>query len=170
MYSLDACFNCYTGFMKQEHLIALVTEIIRKGLALRDKYISEPVGEIDYVGVFPTSLQQHLSLVELVKTLEGEVVYSDIDGDVYHINPGFRTSYGQISLLKITKFKTDENRIGYVDFRSIKYEELKLKYIKQPNFVSLSGEGWELIGVEDSEEEVSFYIPNIPLSQDLGIN
>ena len=156
--------------MNIQALTERIEVIIRKTLQLKEAYMPETLGVIDYVMMFPSDDADKLSLVHAIELIGGKVVFSDDNGTVYQFENSIKTFFCDIDLLKIGNNNDDEKRIGYVDFRPIDYTKLKLEYINCDNVVFVNGNGWELIGVEDPLYDVSFYVPNVPLSEDLNLN
>lgn len=154
--------------MNIEDLRVLIERVIEECLELKNKYIVEEVGEIDYVGMYPKSESEWKEMVGVVNDLGGKEVFADDDWVVYKLETLVDTKYGEIGMVKLGNFRESEKRIGYVDFRPFEFEKLKQKYMDSDNFVTLSGDGWELIGVEDPGSRVSFYVPDVPLSEDVG--
>lgn len=156
--------------MTPAKLVEQLSNIVSMAWDLKDLYISEDLGLIDYVAIFPQTFDDQTVLKELLLSLQAVTVYSDPGGGVYHFSTPLLYTEQPISLVKICTYDPQKRKLGYVDFRTDRYPELKKKYLGASNFVTIEGDGWELIGVEDPESVVAFYIPNIPLSKDLGLH
>ena len=155
--------------MTIKDLKTIIEEIIDNVYILKSKYISEPLEVIDYVGItFPENIyQQHL--ITFLEKQGSHIVYSDEWGSVYRLPNSIDTKYGELDLVKLSHIDGKKDRKPYADFKIDHdlYNHLNQKYKGKPGFVNLYGDGWEIIGVQDSNSPVSLFIPNIPLSFDL---
>lgn len=151
-------------------LESIITLIVKKTSELKEKYIPEDLEIVDYVAIFPQNSKEHEALTLLMKDVQAKNVFSDNGGAVYQLSKAIVTEQCDVSLVKICNPDPSKGKRGYVDFRTNEYPILKEKYLSKTNFMFLFGDGWELIGVEDPTSDVALYIPNIPLSKDLGLS
>lgn len=153
--------------MTREDLQNLVTEIIEETYKLKEKYITESIGVIDYVAIIPASIEQQKIFENLMLGL-GVMIYSypDASGKLFFLNDPLQTKFGEIKLITVRQYKSDDHRLGYLDFQTDNYLKLKEKYSQKKNFIVIQDDGWELFGVEEPQAKVAFYIPDNPLSQD----
>ncbi|HUD19338.1 MAG TPA: hypothetical protein VMR81_02775 [Patescibacteria group bacterium] len=158
--------------MGWDHLRDVIVTIVNKAVRLKGKYIQEPLGSVDYVAIFPKSNEERTQYLDLMGALSAKVVYTDHDGPLYHLPKAIQTDYGSIDFIKICNvdsiYNPKRDQIGYVDYQTSGYNLLKDKYGKNPAFSFLYGKGWEILCLANPDEDVSVYIPNIPLSKDLG--
>ncbi len=159
--------------MDLDKLHNLIVLIVTKASRLKELYIKESLGSIDYVAIFPKSNEERVQYLNLRGALGAKAVYSDHDGPLYHLSDAIQTDYGPVDLIKICNvdsiYNPKRNKLGYVDYQTTKYQLLKDTYGKNPAFTFLYGEGWEILCLANPDDDVSVYIPNIPLSKDLGL-
>jgi hypothetical protein len=160
--------------MNVDDLQKIIATILNKAKEYKEIYINEPLGPVDYVGIFSQNHAQRESLINLMHKLEAKVVYSDNDGSLYHSPKKLQIGSDDVDLIKICNvnsiYNPKRNKLGYVDYRATDYSLLKQKYGKQNPFTYIYGEGWEILSLEQPDVDVSVYIPNIPLSKDLGFS
>jgi len=159
--------------MNMDNLSELITTILNKAILLKEEYITETLGSIDYVAIFPQDENDRQHYFDFMEVLGAKVIYSDHDGPLYHLPNAIQTDYSLVSLIKICSvdsiYNPKRNKIGYVDYQTSEYQLLKDKYGKNPAFTFIYGKGWEILSLENPDEDVSVYIPNIPLSKDLDL-
>jgi len=152
----------------------LLVSILQKTSQLKKRFINEKLGSIDYVGIFPKNSENRQEFTSLIKSLDAKVAYWDDDGELYQITIPIKTDFGEIKLIKVCRensiYNPKSNKIGYVDYQVKNYEILKEKYKNQIPFTFIYGNGREILSLQEPEFDVSVYIPNIPLSKDLGLS
>lgn len=159
--------------MDLDNLCHVAAAILGQAKKLKEKYIKEPLGPIDYIAIFPKNSNERVQYMDLMGTLKTKVVYSDHDGPLYHLLNAIQTDFGPVDLIKICNvdsiYNPKRNKIGYLDYQTTEYELLKDTYGKNPAFTFIYGEGWEILCLANPDEDVSVYLPNIPLSKDLKL-
>lgn len=155
--------------MTIKSLKAILENILDQVYVLKNKYISEPLKDIDYVGVAFSNIDKQQELVTFLEKQGSKIVYSDDWGNVYRLPFMLDTKYGELDLVKVSYVDGKKDRKSYADFKIDKntYSQLNQKYKGKSIFVSMYGEGWEILGIKDPSSEVSLFIPNIPLSYDV---
>jgi hypothetical protein len=160
--------------MDVNDLQTIIITILDKVSVYKEKHIQAPLGPIDYVAIFPESKEYRGSFITLMKQLNATSVYSDNDGELYQLLKSVQTKFGAVSYIKIclvdSIYNSKRNKIGYVDYQVTNYSFLKEEYGKRPEFTFIHGDGWEILCLEQPNVDVSVYIPNIPLTKDLGFS
>jgi uncharacterized repeat protein (TIGR03833 family) len=145
--------------------------ILRKTDALYRSHISEPRGAVDYIGIFPKTQAEREEFLDELNRINAAVAYRDSDGELYRVSPGIIADGETVSLIKIcfvpSLYNPNGNKAGYADFQTGQFPQLKAKYAAVSGFTGMTGNGWEILCLADPAEDVSVYIPNIPLSKDL---
>jgi len=109
-------------------------EIVEKGLPILEKYKLlqfNPV--LDYVDIFPISMEEHDSLIPELRAL-GEPVYKTGSGATYQLYESIPTEVGDLFLLKVRMFDpTKTEFLGHSDFAFEDYEAVKAHLITKPH-------------------------------------
>lgn len=159
--------------MEISGLDTTVVNILSEARAYKARYITELLGAIDYVGVFPGSAVEQSAYVADLTRRSAVIVYSDDDGDLYRLERGIPTDQGNIHFVKIchvpSRYNPGGKKTGYADYQTDIYPQLKKSYEHTPGFTMMYGDGWEILCLAGPEERVSVYIPDRPLTADLKI-
>jgi len=143
----------------------IVQEIVREATELKNKYTDAINARVNYACIFSYSEQEFKSLVNLAKE-NGKIVKETSAGPIFRI-PTLSTVSGSLKLLKIRKPDKSKHQKGYADFTIKDFSKFKKKYLQNKNFHLFTRPGYEIIGIKNSNANVSTYFANPPLDEQL---
>lgn len=154
--------------MKVNDVYNLTVSIVNKANDLKNKYTDEIKANVSYAAIFCQSTDEYNKYIELLKEDNNEIIQDTYSGPVFNIK-GLNTNAGTLKLLKVRRYDENHPDMGDADFKVSNYDNFKTRYINNPNFKLIEGDGFEMLELMDKDSNVRAYFPNIPLDVELGI-
>ena len=154
--------------MNRQQFEAIVNEIVKEGERVKSKYLEEPTGPVDYVGIFSRDENEKNAMLSLMKT-EGEFLQDTPTGPHYKLKRPLLTKSGLVAVIKVRTTDPKKPHRGSPDFLVDDYDSFKKKYKDRKYFNVIEREVFEMIEIWDPDADVLVYFKNIPMAQILGI-
>jgi len=139
----------------------IVQEILMRAIALKDKYTKEYDAMATWACIFAQSENEYNELIEEVKKY-GEKLKDTYSGPIFILNePIGRT----IRVLKIRQFDPAKKERGDADFTVKNYENFKKESLGKNNFKLIPRDGFEMIELMESGNNVLAYFSNPPIEE-----
>lgn len=150
--------------------LELFEGVYRNTKKLVDQYIDaeDLETDADYLCIFPKDQDEYLELKQKAEHL-GENVQASSTGNWIWLREPVQTKYGWIRMIRIHTVDSQKPWRGYADFGTPHYSRFKTKYLSRPGFSKIIHPDFEMIELKDKNYDVLVYIPDTPLSQDLGL-
>lgn len=150
------------------NIYEIVKEIVKKSNELKNKYTNGVDAKVNYACIFCKSDDEFNNYIELLKKDGNKIIEDTYSGPLFRIKD-LDTCSGVLKLLKIRKYDSNHLDLGDADFTVSNYEEFKEKYINNPNFKLIKGEGYEMLELMEEKNDVRAYFSNPPLDVELGV-
>lgn len=152
--------------MYSENITAIVKNIVEKAAKIRDKYVK--AGKVNYACIFSHNFTEYKEIYTIVKEM-GSIVKSTETGDLFKLYPPIRTAEGDLIILKVRKPDASRPQKGDADFNVDNYNEFKRQNLGRRNFSLITRPNFEMIEINDPEEDVLVYFSSTPVIKQLGL-
>jgi len=149
--------------MNRQKLDSIINEIVDEGEKVKSKYLEEPTGPVDYLGIFSRDEDEMNAMLSLMKT-EGKFLQDTPTGPHYMLKNPVLTKSGPVSIIKVRKPDSKKPYRGAPDFLVDDYDSFKKKYLGRKYFNLIDREVFEMIEIWDPEANVLVYFKNMPIA------
>ena len=155
--------------MEIEELLDIVKEIVEKADDLKVRYTNEANAKVNYACIFCQNEDEFEIFRKVLEENGNAVLEETSTGPLFRIKD-LDTIAGTLKLLKIRKHDDKHLDMGDADFTVSNYEPFKAECLKNlDNFKLISGDGYEMIELMETGNDVRAYFSNPPLDEELGI-
>lgn len=153
--------------MNQIPLLERINQIVEQGIDLKNKYLQEENATIDYVAMFTQNSEEYDFYNQELNTI-ASIVNENTTGITYRLNVALATNAGELYLIKVRKPDQNKAQLGAPDFKIDNYDNLKEKYLKNPQFgITKASDGTEMVELKDENFNVLVYFPQLTLGEEL---